>query len=426
MDEKIITLLLDCLHEETARIIEGQGLGSGGRISGERLAALALAEWQALLTLAMEQQVSVLLFHRLKALGLEQSAPPEALKALQEAYRRNAGKNLSLFGELRRIATALHAADIPVIVLKGAYLAGAVYSNLAVRELGDLDLLVHVGDLKRAAEILQAQGYCPTVPFDIDVEMTRLHQLPDFSKPDGARVELHWTITKPNTSFSIAPDELWERATSVRLVSADVLGLCAEDLLLHLCAHTSYHHYFEFGLRPSCDISELIHRQGAMLSWPQVVARARRWRWERGVYVALRLAKELLGAAAPNDVLQALRPASFDETLIATARTQLFTDRQAAHTLSPNLVRMWGEIGLWGQTHEFWRSLFLPRSQMASIYAVPLDSPRLSLYYGVRLKDMLSTYWRIAFDLWGGTSTLTPIAQRKSDLLAWLMEAPDT
>ena len=75
MDEKIITLLLDCLHEETARIIEGQGLGSGGRISGERLAALALAEWQALLTLAMEQQVSVLLFHRLKALGLEQSAP---------------------------------------------------------------------------------------------------------------------------------------------------------------------------------------------------------------------------------------------------------------------------------------------------------------------------------------------------------------
>lgn len=49
MDEKIITLLLDCLHQDA------------GRISAGRLTALALAEWQVLLFLAREQQVSALL-----------------------------------------------------------------------------------------------------------------------------------------------------------------------------------------------------------------------------------------------------------------------------------------------------------------------------------------------------------------------------
>ena len=41
---------------------------------------------------------------------------------------------------------------------------------------------------------------------------------------------------------------------------------------------------------------------------------------ERGVYLSLRLARDLVSAAVPDAVLTALQPAEFDDTLIAVAR----------------------------------------------------------------------------------------------------------
>ena len=46
------------------------------------------------------------------------------------------------------IAQALAAADLRAVVLKGAALAQAVYGNLALRPMGDLDLLLHVPDVE--------------------------------------------------------------------------------------------------------------------------------------------------------------------------------------------------------------------------------------------------------------------------------------
>ncbi len=407
MDENIIALLLACLHQDASRI------------SSDRLTALTLTEWQALLLLAREQQVSALLAHRLKTRGLEVAAPPEIRRELQATYRRNAFRNLRLYSELNHIVTALHAADISVIALKGVYMASAVYENLALREVGDIDLLAPIGDLERATEILEAQGYTPTAPISVPAAMTTLHHLPVFVKPPAANVELHWNITPPNTNYSVAPAGLWERALPARIAGSDVLGLCPEDLLLHLCVHTSYQHLFEFGLRPSCDIAEVIRHFGAALNWLQVVERARRWRWQDGVYGALLLAKDLLGAAVPDAVLRDLRPARFDESLVAIARMQVFTDRHMTDALSINLVQMWQGAGLLGKIRVFWRSLFLPKAQISLVYAVPLDSPRIYLCYIIRLQKILSRYLTLALGLRRGDPMLTAVAQRKADLLDW-------
>src|SRR5262245_54856896 len=104
-------------------------------------------EWQLLLALAGVQRVRGILYHRLKSRGCESMIPQELVLALNEAYRHNALRNLVLYRELNRIVTALQARRIPVIVLKGAFLASVVYGNLGLREMNDLDLLVPVPDL---------------------------------------------------------------------------------------------------------------------------------------------------------------------------------------------------------------------------------------------------------------------------------------
>ena len=365
-DDKMISVLLDCLHQDP------------DRVSADRLTSLSPDEWQTLLGLARTQNVAALLYQRLKARGLSSVAPAEALLRLRDAYRANAEANLALYGELNRVARAFAAEGIPLIVLKGAFLGEVVYGDPALRDLGDLDLMAPQPDLSRAVRALKAQGYAPIRPITDAGASAHLH-LPRFAKPDSADVELHWTVTLPNQHYSIGPEGLWQRATPALIAGVEVLGLCPEDLLLHLCAHTSYQHLFEFGLRPSCDIAQVIDRYGEELAWEEVVARAGHWHWGHGAYLALRLAKELVGAAVPDGVLRALWTDSFDEALVATARTQVFTNRHTAYALSANLVQLWQGKGMLGRIREFWRGFLLPRGQISAMYGVPGDSPRLYL-----------------------------------------------
>ncbi len=411
METEIASLLLDCLHQDESRI------------SAARLAALSPADWQLFLALAKEQKVDSLLYHRLTSRGWAEAVPAEVLSTLQAAYHANAVKNLRLQSELASVVAALHDGEIPVIALKGAHLALAVYDQPALRMMTDLDLLVPTRDLETAAAILEAQGYRPLQPYKVGVNFKTIYRhLPRFVKPQAIPIELHWNIASPVLAHCIDPAELWERAVPLHLADVDALGLSVEDLLLHLCYHTSYPHQFEFGLRPSCDIAELIRHHGEALAWPQVVQRTQRWQWERGVYLALRLAQELVGAAVPEKVLRELRPAALDESLVTTARMQIFTEKRLTSTISRNMTELWGSQGLKGKLRAFWHSLFLPKAILAKQYAVHPDSPKLYLYYPVRLKDMLARYWRVTLKLYRGDPALTPMAQRKTALQKWLAE----
>jgi hypothetical protein len=100
--------------------------------------------------------------------------------------------------------------------------------------------------------------------------------------------------------------------------------------LLHLCLHTSYQHQFAFGLRPSCDIAETIACFGSTLDWRTLTERAERWGWQRGVYLALQLAKELAGADVPADILGRLQSTDVTEAILENARAQVFTDARFA------------------------------------------------------------------------------------------------
>ena len=146
METEIASLLLDCLHQDESRI------------SAARLAALSPADWQLFLALAKEQKVDSLLYHRLTSRGWAEAVPAEVLSTLQAAYHANAVKNLRLQSELASVVAALHDGEIPVIALKGAHLALAVYDQPALRMMTDLDLLVPTRDLETAAAILEEIG----------------------------------------------------------------------------------------------------------------------------------------------------------------------------------------------------------------------------------------------------------------------------
>ena len=113
--------------------------------------------------------------------------------------------------------------------------------------------------------------------------------------------------------------------------------------MLHLALHASAHHVFSsFGIRPLCDIAELLRRFGDTLDWEAAQQRAHDWGAGHALYLTLRLAREMLGAAVPTLLLAALQPADFDSRYLVWARARLMaTQSDDTETVSNPLGEIW-------------------------------------------------------------------------------------
>ncbi len=97
-----------------------------------------------------------------------------------------------------------------------------------------------------------------------------------------------------------------------------------------------------------CDIGEIVRSKGMELDWQSIAAQARQWGGLCSVYFILRLAKELLGVAVPEEWLTSIRPDDFEEKYLILAGQRIFYRNWFDETLipSPNVSRLWDRKGL--------------------------------------------------------------------------------
>jgi hypothetical protein len=156
----------------------------------------------------------------------------------------------------------LRNCDIPVIVLKGAFLAEAVYIDPALRSsMADVDIMVPRQELPRVQATLLDMGYAPREREDIELRCRTTKGLAPFTR-SGFTVEPHWHIVHPTSPFRVDTAGLWARARPATIAGVEVLALSPEDLLLHLCLHTVQKHSLGLGLLPFCDIAETVRHYG--------------------------------------------------------------------------------------------------------------------------------------------------------------------
>jgi len=408
MDHKILKILIDCFNRATKPSDINASLSS-----------LEEQDWRVLVDWSGKLGVKSNLYYRLKASNLIEAIPDEPLKELRNAYLSNAARYIIHRNEVTQIAKEFQSSGISLIILKGAFLASFVYENPATREMSDIDLLVKTSDLAQAAKILEALGYKAEKPYKIDHATSVAHHLPPFLKPGKGVVELHWNIISLVGNKPIEEAGLWERSVCYDFAGVSISGLCPEDLLLHICGHASYHHKFEVGLRALVDIVEITDHYNDSLNWGQFVQCALEWHWGRGVYLVLRLARELLGAYIPEEVLLDLQPADFKDYLLDFARSQMLSDDPLVGTVTFPLAD-WHVADFGGKASIFWQRLFLPKPLLADRFGILPDSPMIYLYYPIRFFDLLIRYFRPAINLWRGDQSTAPFVERKGVLQDWM------
>ncbi|MDA1184682.1 MAG: nucleotidyltransferase family protein [Acidobacteria bacterium] len=408
-----LAVLLACLHQDALLL------------RGELLTTLDEDGWQRLLSLAAAHSVRGLVNQRLTDSSVVSLVPANVQRDLRDAARQTAARMLRAQTQIAELVSGFDTASIPVIALKGVHLARAVYPNQTLRAMQDIDLLVPREDLQSATDIALGLGYTPIRPFTVDQEAAAKSHIARLTRPESLDVEIHWNITAPNVPYSIDPADLWARTVPVDVGRCQLLGLSPEQLLLHLCAHASYQHGFEFGIRSLVDVAATLRRFDAELDWELVVRQCRAWRWQRGVGVSLSLARELFGADVPGDALDSFAAdtggAATDTEVINAARVQILGE-PSLYAESHHFARLRTTPGFWPKAGQTWGRIFLPRSEMSRLHGKNLGLGRLAMLYVVRSCTLIGRYARSAIGLLeGGTAPLGP-AERRQQLRRWLSE----
>ncbi|ARV58403.1 hypothetical protein BZZ01_06910 [Nostocales cyanobacterium HT-58-2] len=282
--------------------------------------------WQKLVQKARSYSVVSLVYTRLSTICPE-SVPESTLEQLRHFFGAIAQRNLFLTRELIKLLSLMQEQGIVAVPYKGPVLALSVYGNVALRQFGDLDIIVQPTDLFAVKKLLLAQGYRCKVNMthaeEISYLQSKSEHTYDFIHDDKQIfLEIHWRIA-PKYVSPIEPQHLWKDLEAFSLAGTTVSYLPKEDWLPILCVHASRHIWTR--LACLCDIATLVENNPD-LNWEKVLQQANDWGCRRILFLGLFLAHSLLGVALPEEILQLVKSDSTITLLVPKVYNQLFDD----------------------------------------------------------------------------------------------------
>lgn len=278
-------------------------------LSADQLARLRVLvgaglDWSRLVPLALRHKMLPLVWRHLKP-EVELGRAPESA-AMGQAFLANAGRMLRLSGELLELHHLLAAEGIEMVPYKGPALGVHLYGNVALRQAGDLDILVRRADAARARALLHGRGYRPRHALSQGGEefMLRSRYSEELTR-GGVNVELHWAFTNGDVALPLDLQQLAPRLTSTSLGGRSVPMFGHEDTLLILCVHGCKHRWDR--LEWLCGVAELLRSHAAELDADLLVERAAALGVRRMLLLGVLLAHETLDAPAPGALVHLAR-----------------------------------------------------------------------------------------------------------------------
>jgi hypothetical protein len=342
-------------------------------------------DWELFLRTAHGHGMVPLLHLRLSEAGVA-PVPPKVIEWLRGSFQETTWRNTLLAGELTRIVDVLASHGIDPVPFKGPVLAALAYENVAMRQFGDIDLLVQPHEHTRTRELLFADGY---TMYDGWSHIHELNYEYTLVGARGVRLDVHWQLF-PRAVFPIEQDELRQRLTNVQVGDKTVRTFSPEDTLLIVCVHGDMHAWDR--LMWVCDIAQLVVSHPG-LDWTTLVKVAESAGSERLLLLGLRLADDLLGVPAPEPIMSRARAdrqvtrlsKMISEQLFESAPTDLEADRAKSLLQLLSRERLWHKLWLAATPNESdWEVMRLPKS-LSSLYYV-IRPFRLLGKYGRRLR----------------------------------------
>jgi hypothetical protein len=252
-----------------------------------------------LLDLAEQHGVVPLLCQVLSS--IENEVPAEPMLSLKQSYHTNLRKSLILAGELIRVLDRIDALGVEVMPYKGLTLAETMYGNMALRQTGDIDLLIRPQDFLQIKNAVRELGYMPHMPLFETEERAYLisgYECAFDCSAGRNLLELQWALQPRFYAVDTDMDALFRRAVPATVAGRKVKTLSHEDMLVVLAVHAAKHVWGR--LIWLCDVAQIVNLPG--LNWGWIVDQAKNLGIVRILSITLRLSGALLGAPLPPSV----------------------------------------------------------------------------------------------------------------------------
>jgi hypothetical protein len=183
-----------------------------------------------------------------------ENMPDAVLNQFQQLVKYHNLHILKLSGELVQLSKLFAANDIQWLSIKGPALSVQLYGDIAMRQSGDLDILVRKGDLTDAVSILSQAGYEMIIPAmnmsnkQGDKYLKRYkHFLLHFlfrHKEKKLLVELHWALSHDWLTPDDITSLLWEQLETITMGNGKIPVPNVTNHLIFLYEHGSRHSWY--------------------------------------------------------------------------------------------------------------------------------------------------------------------------------------
>ena len=231
--------------------------------------------------------------------------PDAALDTRLEGTRRYIWTLTQMtLGTTRPLLAALRAADLRLMLIKGAARLAADPILAQERALRDIDVLVHPDDWPRALEIAAAEGWRRNDGGDISTKsIGHAIGLRDPRSAVSGECDLH-RFALVQTRNRGQDSGLWQRAQPVSFLGIDVFCASRTDQAMVTLAHA-----MRYGVSPqpahwALDVDPMI--RAGKIDWERFLAEVHLRRIELFMAAPLLLLRERMQCPVPDDVMRAL------------------------------------------------------------------------------------------------------------------------
>jgi hypothetical protein len=292
-------------------------------------------DWEYLIETAHSHKLQYLLYRSLNK-ACPELVPSEDLKKLELDYAANAKDSLFIFGKLLSILKLLKNNDISALPFKGPVLAAMVYGDYALRQFGDLDILIDRENVLRAIKIFKDHGFQP----EIDLNQKQLvayavkkSSIALISSISGLTVDLHWEMSGSYTFYPFLLNSMESNLVHECIAGKHIRQPCKEDMVVYLCLN---------GTRDCWEDMESLSSLAGLvqstkeLDWMRIGGLAKRMRCERILHLGLFLVCDLFDVELPEDVMKRVKKNPVVPGLASTVYNTLFKENNGSSEFEIN------------------------------------------------------------------------------------------
>lgn len=204
-------------------------------------------EWERVVWISTNHMVLPAMHLQLKRAGLMQELPDELIGYMEEITEMNRERNLQIIDQAVDLNDLLVECGLTPVFLKGtAHLLDGLYTDIAERMVGDIDLLVAPGEVLKTAEILQNASYGAKSDPASGLWLKHKHY-PRLIHPSRiAGVEIHHRLLVPPYHTLLQADQTIAFSRQSKIQKASILVLDDKRQVIHNILNVQINDHYSF------------------------------------------------------------------------------------------------------------------------------------------------------------------------------------